>query len=284
MRKILCPTDFSRTATKAVEYAAFIAQRAHAHLSLLHVVHLPIVDTSETALIAGELLGEQMRDAGEKLNALKRHMEEKYGANRNESFTCDYILKEALLTDIAEHLTTDEAYDLVVMGTTGGGNTLEELLIGSNAEAVIEHVKCPVLTIPSTANWPNIHKILFASDYTDNDLEALQQVAHLARIVGATVEVVHVTKEATIENTAKAEAYRLKLQQTFPEAGLQFQEVVNKHPDEGIKAYYDATGADMAAVLRKEKGFFRELFSTSLAEKMTYQASVPLLVLHARKQ
>ena len=283
MRKILCPTDFSRTATKAVEYAAFIAQRAHAHLSLLHVVHLPIVDTSETALIAGELLGEQMRDAGEKLNALKRHMEEKYGANRNESFTCDYILKEALLTDIAEHLTTDEAYDLIVMGTTGGGNTLEELLIGSNAEAVIEHVKCPVLTIPAAANWPNIRKILFASDYSEHDLEALQQVVKLAHTVGASVEVVHVTKEATSENTAKAEAFRIKLQHTFPEAGLQFQEVVNKHPDEGIKAYYDTTGADMAAVLRKEKGFFQELFSTSLAEKMTYQASVPLLVLHARK-
>lgn len=283
MKKILCPTDFSKTAAKAVEYAAMIARQSDGHLTLLHVVHLPIVDTSETALVASELLGEQMRDAELRLKSLCQQMEEQHGANRGGGFTCDYILKEALLTDITEHLTKTSGYDLVVIGTTGGGNALEELLIGSNAEAVMEQVKCPVLSVPSTADYPRINKIIYASDYAQDDIATLREVLDLASMLGATVDVVHVTKEDSAENRGKAERFWHELQATFPGAPLQFQEVISKHRDEGLKSYFNQVGADMIAILRREKGFLRELFSQSLAEKMTYQAEVPLLVLKGKK-
>ncbi|WP_299702137.1 universal stress protein [uncultured Pontibacter sp.] len=282
MKKILCPTDFSKTASKAVEYAAHIARQAGGHLTLLHVVHLPIVDTSETALVASELLGEQMRDAEGRLVSLCREMEERHGANRGGGFTCDYILKEALLTDITEHLTKTSGYDLIVMGTTGGGNALEELLIGSNAEAVMEQVKCPVLSVPSTSEHPRINKIVYASDYAQDDIATLREVLNFASLFGAQVDVVHVNKEGR-EKDGNKDRFLQDLETAFPGAPLRFEEVVNKHRADGIKEYFDASGADMVAILRREKGFLRELFSQSLAEKMTYQAEVPLLVLKGRK-
>jgi nucleotide-binding universal stress UspA family protein len=282
MKKILCPTDFSKTASKAVEYAAMIARQAGGHLTLLHVVHLPIVDTSETALVASELLGEQMRDAEMRLVSLCQQMEEQHGANRGGGFTCDYILKEALLTDITEHLTKTSGYDLIVMGTTGGGNALEELLIGSNAEAVMEQVKCPVLSVPSTSEHPRIEKIIYASDYAQDDIATLREVLDFASLFGATVDVVHVNKEGK-RNDEKRERFKQDLRAAFPGAPLHFEEVDNKHRAEGIKQYYISSRADMVAILRREKGFLRELFSQSLAEKMTYQAEVPLLVLKGRK-
>ncbi|TXK49117.1 universal stress protein [Pontibacter qinzhouensis] len=282
MKKILCPTDFSKTASKAVEYAAAIAGRAGAHLTLMHVVHLPVVDTSETALIASELLQDQIRDASEKMQALLYDIEQQYEANRG-AFTCDFIVKESLLTDIAEHLTSREGYDLVVMGTTGGGSALEELLIGSNAEAVINQVRCPVLTIPASATQPDISKIVYASDYVEDDKFALQQVLELARLFNATVDVIHVVKEATPESKTKSQRFWEELQQAYPQSPLQFQEVVSRHRQDGIKAYYNESGASLVAILRKDKGFFEELFSRSLAEKMTYKADVPLLVLHTLK-
>ncbi|MDX5419015.1 MAG: universal stress protein [Hymenobacteraceae bacterium] len=283
MKKILCPTDFSKTAAKAVEYAALIARQAGGQLTLLHVVHLPIVDTSETALVASELLGEQLKDAEVRLNELCQRMEELHGANRDGGFTCDYILKEALLTDITEHLTKTSGYDLIVMGTTGGGNALEELLIGSNAEAVMEQVKCPVLSVPSTAEHPRINKIVYASDYAQDDIVTLRDVLDFASMFGASVDVVHVSKEGSGDDRTKADRFLNEMRSAFPGAPLHFQEVINKHRSEGLKKYYDESGADMIAILRREKGFLRELFSQSLAEKMTYQAEVPLLVLKGKK-
>lgn len=282
MKKILCPTDFSKTASKALAYATLIARQNGGHLTLLHVVHLPIVDTSETALVASELLGEQMRDAEERLVMLCQEMEERHGANRGGGFTCDYILKEALLTDITEHLTKTSGYDLIVMGTTGGGNALEELLIGSNAEAVMEQVKCPVLSVPSTAEHPRIDKIVYASDYAAEDIDTLHEVLDFAAAFNATVDVVHVNKEGR-EGSDKKMRFMQELQNAFPGAPIHFEEVTAKHRAEGIKAYYDTSSADLVAVLRREKGFLRELFSQSLAEKMTYQAEVPLLVLKGKR-
>ncbi|MBD1397065.1 universal stress protein [Pontibacter sp. JH31] len=283
MKKILCPTDFSKTAEKALEYAALIARQAGGQLTLLHVVHLPIVDTSETALVASELLGEQMKDADIRLKELCQRMEQLHGANREGGFACDYILKEALLTDITEHLTKTSGYDLIVMGTTGGGNALEELLIGSNAEAVMEQVKCPVLSVPSTADHPRINKIIYASDYAQEDIVTLRDVLDFASMFGASVEVVHVSKEGSSVDRTKADHFLQEIKATFPGAPLHFQEVVSKHRSEGLKQYYEESGADMVAILRREKGFLRELFSQSLAEKMTYQAEVPLLVLKGKK-
>ncbi|MDO6390359.1 universal stress protein [Pontibacter sp. BT731] len=281
MKKILCPTDFSKTANKALEYAVLIARQSGGHLTLLHVVHLPIVDTSETALVASELLGEQMRDAEVRLVSLCREIEERHGANRADGFTCDYIIKEALLTDIAEHLTKTVGYDLIVMGTTGGGNALEELLIGSNAEAVMEQVKCPVLSIPSTVAQPHISKIIYASDYAADDIATLREVLDFAAMFGASVDVVHVNKAGRTSD--RKTGFMQEIAQAFPGAPIHFEEVASKHRTDGIKEYYNASGGDMVAILRREKGFLRELFSQSLAEKMTYQAEVPLLVLKGRK-
>ncbi|GAB3539590.1 hypothetical protein GCM10027443_36320 [Pontibacter brevis] len=266
-----------------MDYAVFMAQHAGAHLSLLHVLHLPIVDTSETALVASELLGEQKRDAAGKLDALCLEIEKQYGANGDGGFTCDYILKEALLTDMAAELTAPGGYNLIVMGTTGLDNTMEELLIGSNTEAVIEEVKCPVLSIPSVAPAPSFEKIVYASDYSEEDRNALKQVVQLGSYFGSHIDVVHVVKSPEDTHTEEAERFWEELQKLFPNVPLSFQEITNKHRDEGLKDYFRKAGGEILAVVRRKKGFLRELFTQSLAERLTYQAEVPLLVLHGQK-
>jgi nucleotide-binding universal stress UspA family protein len=282
MNKILCPTDFSDTANRAADFAAYIASHIGAHLTLLHVIHLPIVDTSETALVASELLGEQMRDATERIKILTHRISEKFKANRGGDFTCDYIIKEALLTDITEHLTHNEGYDLLVMGTTGGGNALAELLIGSNTEAVVENVKCPLLAIPAKFDLRRIEKIVYASDYEPEDKLALGFIADLARKFEATIDIIHVVKESNPESRDKAAQFCEQLEYTSSGVPIRFQEVVSRHRDDGLKEYFRQENGSILAILRKEKGFLRELFSQSLAEKLTYQAEVPLLVLQGR--
>ena len=283
MEKILCPTDFSSTSAKAVDYAVYIAQHAGAHLSLAHVLHLPIVDTSETALVASELLGEQMRDATEKLRAACRELEVKYGANGDGGFTCDYILKEALLTDMTAQLTADGGYDMIVMGTTGLDNAMEELLIGSNTEAVIEEVKCAVLSIPATAAPPTLDKIIYACDYSEEDRQALREVVKLGSYFGSHIDVVHVVKPKDQNRNGGAEEFWAELQQMFPGVPLSFHEIPSKHRDEGLKKYFQEAGGEVLAIVRRKKGFLKELFSQSLAERLTYQAKVPLLVLQGEK-
>ncbi|ALJ00138.1 universal stress protein [Rufibacter tibetensis] len=281
MKKILCPVDFSKTSNKAAEYAAQIAQRTKASLTLLHVLHLPIMDTTESALMASQVLDDQRRVSSDKLHGLSLHLQSLFSASGGFTSSIDTRVQEAFLADAMERLVHEEGFDFVVLGTTGGGNTLEEILIGSNTESVISQVKCPVLAIPSNATYPDIHRIVYASDYQPEDARALGQVIGLATVFQAEVEVVHVSKKAGSEDTQKAQGF---IQQVSDQLGgfpIAFHEIVHEEEDTGLKDYLSKTHSNMLAILKKKRSFFKNLFGMSLAEKLTYQTKLPLLVLHA---
>jgi len=276
MKKIICPTDFSKAATNAVEFAAIIAQRIGASITLLHAVHLPMLDTTETAMVAAEVLGEQKRHAKDKLHALCHYLTEKY----HNQIQINYLVREALLGDEIKSLTDTEGYDLVVLGSTGGGNTLEEILVGSNTASVIDRVRCPVLTVPLKAHPAPFQQIVFASNYEHEDAVALKQVLQFAQLFNAHVEIVHVTDEASHNNASRLNRYRQELTQALPGQELNFREV--QHPDEveGMKAYLTERNADLLAILKKRRGFFYSLFNQSFSEQLTYQSKLPMLIVH----
>lgn len=277
MKKILCPTDFSKAATNAVGYAALIAQKTEAALMLLHVIHLPMLDTTETALVAGEVLGEQQRHAVNKMQALCRHLTEKYPDRKLE---VNYQVKEALLTDTVEHLTQTEDYDMVVIGSTGGGNTLEEILLGSNTKAIAERVKCPVLTVPPRAYPADFKHIVYGSNYQEEDIAALKQVLAFARLFSASVEMVHVSSHASKEQATREINFQNRLRAALPEYNLNIHEIVHSQEVEGMKDYLTRSKADLLAVLKKRKSFFSDLFGQSFSEQLIYHSKLPLLITH----
>jgi nucleotide-binding universal stress UspA family protein len=281
MRKILCPTDFSKTATRAMEYAAFLASRSGGELLLLHITHLPLAETAETAMVATEVMGEMHRDATDKLFSASNYLKEKFG---NEGWECNFEVKPAFLADAVRHYIVHDGYDLVVMGSTGGSNTIEEILIGSNTLAVIENVSCPVLAIPTEAPLPSIQKIAYASDLLESDSVAIEQVLKFAAITGASVEVVHIDKKSDTELQDKANAFGRKLEEVFSSKNVHFTEVI--HPDEevGLKDYLTKTNTDLLVILKKHRSFFSNLFHKSLTEKLTYHSKFPMLVLDEKAQ
>ncbi|MGV3503897.1 MAG: universal stress protein [Adhaeribacter sp.] len=277
MKKILCPTDFSKAATNAVSFAALIAERTGAALTLLHVVHLPLLAKTETALSANEVLGEHQKQATDKLLALRHHLEQTHATG---SLQIECLVKHALLVDAVQDLARDQGYDLVVMGSTGGGNTLEEILIGSHTEGVIEKVKCPVLTVPAKAVPAPFHRLVFASNYRKEDVLALGQALDFAALFQAELEVVHVSDSAASEPDSRAERFEKELRQVFPGRQLAIHQVV--HPDEveGMKAYLTQKNADLLVIMKKRHGFFYSLFNQSFSEQLTYQSKLPLLIIH----
>ncbi len=276
MKKIICPTDFSKAATNAAEFAAIIAQKIGASITLLHVVHLPMLDTTETAMVATEVLGEQRQHAKDKLHAFTHYLSEKYHNN----LQINYLVREALLGDEIKNLTETDGYDLVVMGSTGGGNTLEEILIGSNTASVIDGVRCPVLTVPLKAHPAPFQHIVFASNYEKEDAVALRQVLGFAQLFNAQVEIVHVTDEGSNNNSDRLSQYRQDLTQALPDFQLDFKEVIHSDEVEGMKSYLTQKNADLLAILKKRRGFFHNLFTQSFSEQLTYQSKLPMLVVH----
>ena len=154
IHKILYPTDLSDSAKQAFGYAASLADRYHATITILHVVE----DLSQnTAMLISSLLGEerwqQIREKSneeftgmirEQIQQFCRDMEKEYSGS---SFTVDQIhVRQGQPTEsiIAENRASD--YDLLVMGTHGQGG-ITDVVMGSTARRVSRRSTVPVLVV-----------------------------------------------------------------------------------------------------------------------------------------
>ncbi|MCA9216168.1 MAG: universal stress protein [Planctomycetales bacterium] len=130
IRRILFPTDFSPAASAAFEYAERLAAATGAGLLVLHVPQ-----DSATVGPLNNVDGEKKRQ----LEAVQSQLpdvdiERTFYAGSPGEVIC-WIAQE-------------RRCDQIVMGTHGRTGLIN-LLMGSVAEYVVRHARCPVLTVPS---------------------------------------------------------------------------------------------------------------------------------------
>ena len=158
MKRILVPTDFSKTSLIALEVACEIAKKGGAEVVALHVVEEP---GSDSFRVTGEVPPKNFEDRLYTLKLLEKSkkmleklvMDPKYNAIK---------LNGELRLGNPFHgmntIITEQKVDLVVMGTQGHSR-LQEMIIGSNTEKVVRHSKVPVLSVhkkPAKVNFKNI--------------------------------------------------------------------------------------------------------------------------------
>lgn len=131
IKRILCPVDFSETSEKAFRVADGLAQRLQAELVLLHAFDIPA-----TIDIPGQ---EHPADTElpARLNAIR---------SSSLDVALDRVLHAGPPGDVICWLAQERGCDLIVMGTHGRTGVVR-LLLGSVAEHVLRHARCPVLTV-----------------------------------------------------------------------------------------------------------------------------------------
>ena len=142
-KQILCPVDFSDFSDYAMRYAALLAQKFDAHLTLLHVVAPILVP------LPGDALAPPMRqtDLADIADACRDRLTRTAGdltKNGVSAVACQVTSGVPYLEIIrvAEELHAD----MIVMGTHGRSG-LAHLMIGSVAERVVRKAPCAVLTV-----------------------------------------------------------------------------------------------------------------------------------------
>lgn len=132
IQHILCPTDFSSTADKAMRYAEKLAIELEAKLTLLHTF-----DTPATWNLQGQVHPINP-DVERQLNELLIDSPHSAAIQRRQHAGAP--------GEVICWTAQDQKCDLIVMGTHGRTG-LQHLLFGSVAEYVLRHARSPVLTI-----------------------------------------------------------------------------------------------------------------------------------------
>lgn len=144
IRRILVPVDFSFSSREAIQHGLWLAERAGASVTLLHVWQPPLQLTADAvAMMAGSVnstleQGDLKRAEGD-LEAWRRS----YGGR---GVSVDTRFEQGPIAGTILRVVGDQGYDLVVMGTHGRTG-LARLVMGSVAQHVVARAPCPVLTV-----------------------------------------------------------------------------------------------------------------------------------------
>ena len=265
MKEILAPIDFSAASLNAVLFAAELARRSAASLTIVHILQK----------------NQDEREANDRLNSLAS----KVKTSSTVELTSNLFVLQGDLVQALEKVIADRQPDLIVMGTKGASG-LKKIFIGSNTIRVITHTKTPVLVIPEQATFEKYlkkgkNRIVLATDLNvlEND-RALNVLKELAlNIIEPKIRILNVRPKNTGLSEAKRAERDMLLEYFHPQIPSERVTVFSKSILEGINYYLEERSADtgLVAMIARDSG---HLIQTHYTKEMAAHTHLPLLVLH----
>jgi len=276
--RILFPTDFSETARHALPYAAYLAARHDAALTILHVQPPGDeggADPDAELDICQETASRQFDvDLGD-LDGTRIEREVRSGASVD-----DVVVEEAQA----------QKTDLIVMGTARR-HGLASLFPQSTAVRVVRRAPCPVVTLLSDAEVDPapLERILVPTDFSDPADQALRQARDLAARDGATIIPVHVIEELTVPLVYDVDVAALDTDDVRRRARASLQEaseaehvrVVSGHPGRRIVEVAAEEEADLIVIATHGRTGLPRVLLGSVAETVIRRADCPVLTVRA---
>ncbi|MBC6367896.1 universal stress protein [Algoriphagus sp. AK58] len=271
---ILCPTDFSECSLNAIEYASRLGEKYRAKLILFHVLnredYLKLSPTDPEGI-------HQLDFVKQKLKSLQRTVSEECITRGLKS--CEIAVKEGKIVQGTLLFAQEVGANLIVVGTEGM-NELRENIIGSRTSRMVEQSDRDILVVPRRVFFKRPRKLVYASDYLEEDKLAIQKVVEVAGFFDAEIDLVHVSSS---QKSIEKALHQTMIEEVRPFVRYEkINYVLKSFRDDlalGLENYIQVAKGDILVTLSKKKTFFDQIFSKNLSKKMSYFINKPLWVI-----
>jgi len=245
MRTVLAVTDFSPTAGKAVEWAAFFARHIRARLHLLHIVPEP---GSPPVRAVQERVEQALQET---VASRKRAMEERVASLVGPNLE---VSGEVQVGRVVDRIVEASALaDLVVLGVRGERE--EGGFIGSTAYRIIAGTTQPVLAVPHDAPEPRLSRILVPVDLSPISLQAILKALEIVKAFdGVHVDVLYVVE--ILESISEKEVHNILQEAIWREIRQHLPQI---HPQENLSLHVDRRFRAAPAILDKAQALRADL-------------------------
>lgn len=275
MKLIAVPIDFFHNAEKAAFFGRELAKIEKAKLILLHVysVNYPVAETSFQEI--QEIKKVKRSEAERILHIIKRKM------SFESRVPIEIIALEGSVIDSILSFCKERCVNIIVMGTQGV-NSITDRMFGNTTERIIEKSLCPVITIPETAKVRPIKRIVYATNYANDDIENLKEVIALASHFGSCIEVIHIANEKLSSYYDKTTMQRFidKVRKEISYPNLSFH-VLGGDIKETINKHIKENSADMLVLAAGQHTLLKKLRGKSVSKQLAQQINIPILVFHS---
>ncbi|MBN7816094.1 universal stress protein [Algoriphagus pacificus] len=283
MIKVLVPYDFSEQAQNALDFTTGLANKIeNVHVDVVHVLEVPY-SSSVGTMGGGEVMPEIENQIFfvEMMEKRKKQIEDLQKKYSNKNFTFQAKLKLGnAFKSISESILEEEP-DMVVMGSKGSSG-IEEVLIGSNTEKIVRTATCPVITVKSKTDPENFKKIVFASDFREDEDEIARRMKNLQTLFNADLYFVVVNTPANFETTRES-IKRIKMfAKKYGFEGVKAEIYNSRSEESGIIEFAEDIDADLIAMATHGRTGFLHLITGSIAEDVVNHAKRPVWTLKVK--
>jgi nucleotide-binding universal stress UspA family protein len=270
--KIILPTDFSKNARSAIEYAIGMFSYEDVEYILLNTFEDPYT-TTDIIISIKDILSRQSKEG---LKKEYDYFKKKYPS---DLFVLKKQTKFGKLSDAINSISKNENIDYVVMGTKGSSG-MENVFLGSTTLDVIKKTNCPTLVIPENTIYAPPLKIALATDYNElKNNTAFNPLTKIAKQYNSEILIVNVSSEAELVSP-KEEINGINMHYTLEKIPHHFYDITHVDIVEGLVQFNHKHDVDMIALISRHHSFFERIFHNSITKQLTKLADVPLLILH----
>jgi nucleotide-binding universal stress UspA family protein len=279
IKTILVPTDFSKNASNALDYAIALAKKENSKLILLHAFRISYPTSDIPIPVVIEEVSQIQKESEEKLKKLCNEIIKK------KKIKCEFICKEGLAMDVVLESLKKKRPDLIVMGTKGASG-IKEIILGSNTAKIIEKSNCPVIAVPESASYKGIKKIAFSTNYKESDIAALKKLVEIAKDFNSNLSILHVANEEYTKETEKGlmQLFIKSVSKKIKYGKITYQIKHGKSLEKVMQDYINKESPDIIAMSTLRRNLIEKLFGISITKKMAYHTKVPLLAFHHKKE
>ncbi len=271
---ILCPIDFSECALNALEYAAKIGEKYKAKLIVFHVLNRQDYQNLFPLDLDGIF---QKEFVEKKLKSLQEAVLKESLPKGLKS--CEVVIFEGSIVQNTISYSQKINANLIVVGTEGI-NEFRKQVFGSRSCKMVLQTDRDILVVPRKAFFKRPRKLVYTSDYVDEDKSAIKKVVAFAKFFDSEIDIVHTSSRSRLIDKA---LHKTMVEEIKPAISYKFVNYVLKaFRDDvalGIENYLQLAKGDILVTVSKKKDFFDQLFTKNLSRKMSYFITKPLWVI-----
>lgn len=272
MKQILVATDFSPSASNAMDYAMELAVLLKLEVCVIHAIHPTegINNSTYNAIFIEDYYNNKRHALTE---WAARHAGKEAYENLKITTRCDVgYLKNVITKYIKQHNV-----ELLAMGITGA--TGIPGIVGSNASMMVTKVKVPTLIIPLESKFPKVPAITLATDHetrlSADDVNALNEIVKAFKL--KQMQVLYVDGASDEKYIATGEA---KLKKLIRHTELHFNNIRDTTPLAGILNFVDKSQTDILCLVKHHHNVIYRLFNRSTVNQVMNRSVKAILVLH----
>ena len=273
MKKIIIPVDFSIHSENALQTAAFLAKENNAEIVVVHMLEL-----------SNSFINQSDESASQETFFYLKLAEKRFKEFLEKDYLSDIkvtpIIKHFKIFSELDELAREENVDLIVMGSKGADG-FKEMLIGSNTEKVIRNAHIPVMVIKEQPITKKIEKVVFACDFTDDDVSPYIEAKVFFNKLGSNLQIVYINTPTTkFKNSEELEDQMKTFFEKANESVNSIKEVKiisDYSVEKGILYFANVNNADMIAVATHGRKGISHFFEGSISEDIANHSKLPIV-------